>query len=466
MQNLQQAFVVLYSCMPLFLTGFDIQSHLLLVNFLLLTECLILVSSILPFIIINSCNMLRMLHSLRITGHLPTILMASFCLVFFSCAPAKSGSQSGKASSGKTNIVEVSGSGRTEEEARMNAEVKAIISTIGSFVSQETKIENDRLIYDKITEIAAGTITKVETVKPYNGKSLTIKAHVSVTDVITFCKNNGIGTEIQGSAIASEFNRQQRNERGEAAALSSLSTKLITILKRAFDYKVFSEEPTLNKYSKYNSDTRSWEATDEFILPLTVEVNSNDNFKIIYQEIMQTLKGITMTPSEVETYKKMGKDVYQVSVFSEDDIRRHYRDWHSGYSMFPNRTAKNTVYLRNNPRDFFYHLFGEEAVLQMNRNFSVQMPGTGDRIGGNECKPIQGTNPARFRKYEVNNYAPYMYMSQLRKTPIDRIKYYAYDQVLVLPSTGGVVTGVFYLDHKVRLEKLKQYKKIEVVPVN
>lgn len=410
--------------------------------------------------------MLRAQFSPRFIDYMPSMCMVCFCFLFFACLPAKNGAQSSKAFTGKTNVVEVTGNGRTEEEARMNAEVKAIISTIGSFVSQETIIENDRLIYDKITEIAAGTITKVETVKPYNGKSLTIKAHVSVTEVMTFCKNNGIGTEIQGSAIASEFNRQQRNETGEAEALSSLNTKLTTVLKRAFDYKVLSEEPTINKYSKYNTDTRNWEATDEFILPLTVEVNSNDNFKVIYQEIMQTLKGIAMTPSEVETYKKMGKDVYQVSVFSEDDIRRHYSDWHTGYSMFPNRTSKNTVYLRNNPRDFFYNLFGEEAVIRLNRRFSVQMPGTGDRIGGNEFKPIEGTNAIRFKKYEVNNYAPYMYMSQLRRTPIDRIKYYSYDQVLVLPSKGGVLTGVFMLDHKVRLEKLKRYQKIEVVPLN
>ncbi|MBU3743937.1 MAG: hypothetical protein FGM61_05220 [Sediminibacterium sp.] len=410
--------------------------------------------------------MLRASYFLQITGHLSSIVMAYLCFVFIACSPAKSLGQSGKSSSRKTNVVEVTGSGITEEEARMNAEAKAIISTIGSFVSQETKIENDRLLYDKITEIAAGTITKVEIVKPYNGSSLTIKAHVSVTEVMTFCKNNGIGAEIQGSAIASEFNRQQRNERGEGEVLSSLNTKLSAMLKRSFDFKVMVDEPTINTNSKNNITTQGGEASDEFVLPLTVEVTSNGNFKVIYQEIMNTLKGIAMTPSEVETYKKMGKDVYQVSVFSEDDIRKHYSDWNTGYGMFPNRTSKNTVYLRKNPREFFYSLFGEESVLRLNRNFSVRMTGTNDHISGNECKPIEKTNGSRFRKYEVNTYAPYMYMSQLRKTPIDRIKYYSYDQVLVIPAAGGVITGVFILDYKVDLEKLKQYKKIEVVPVN
>lgn len=393
------------------------------------------------------------------------IYLLLFCLSFgnFACSTAQQG---GKSLSGKTNVVEVSGSGSTEEAARMNAEVKAIISTIGSFVSQETQIENDRIIYDKITEIAAGTITKVEIVKPYNGKSITIKAHVSVTEVMTFCKNNGIGTEIQGSAIASEFKRQQRNETGEAEVLSSLNTKLNVMLKRAFDYKVISDEPSLNKYSQYNKNSRSWEATDEFILPLTVEVYANDNFKPIYQEIMNTLKGISMTQSEAATYKKMGKDVYEISVFSEDEIRRYYSGWHTGNSMFPNRTSKNTVYLRNDPRDFFYSLFGENAVMSMSRKFFVQMPGTRDRISGDEFKPLENTWASQYKKYEVNTYAPYMYMSQLRKTPFDRVKYYSADQVLIIPSSGGLNIGVFVLDYKVRLDKLKQYKKIEVVPTN
>ena len=257
----------------------------------------------------------------------PTYLLRAVgCLCFFlavylpwAATPVIAGMLSENRVSGKTNVVEVTGYGKTEEEARMNAEVKAIVSTIGSFVTQQTEIVNDQLVSDKISEIVSGTITKVEVIKPFNGSSITIRAHVSVKEVMKFCKNNGIGTEIEGSAIASEFKRQERNESGEQTALSGLSGKIQAILNRAFDYKVIADEPKLNQYSKYNAN-REWVATDEFILPLTVEVYSNENFKILYQEIMTTLKGITMTPSEAATYKKMGKEVFEFSVFSENDI--------------------------------------------------------------------------------------------------------------------------------------------------
>ena len=397
----------------------------------------------------------------RAVGCLCFLLIFS---LYWAATPVIAGMLSENRVSGKTNVVEVTGYGKTEEEARMNAEVKAIVSTIGSFVTQQTEIVNDQLVSDKISEIAAGTITKVEVIKPFNGSSITIRAHVSVKEVMKFCKNNGIGTEIEGSAIASEFKRQERNESGEQTALSGLSGKIQAILNRAFDYKVIADEPKLNQYSKYNAN-REWVATDEFILPLTVEVYSNENFKILYQEIMTTLKGITMTPSEAATYKKMGKEVFEFSVFSENDIKKYYSGWHTGNNMFPERTNKNTVYLRTNPRNVFYNLFGESEVTQMNKQFIVRMTGSSDQIGASSFKPIE-TLSIRYKKYDVNNYAPYMYMSQLRKTPLDRIKFYPYDQVLIIPSQGNILTGVMALDYKVPISRLKQYKKIEVFPVN
>ena len=95
----------------------------------------------------------------RAVGSLCFLLAVSLS---WAATPETPGMQSVSRFSGKTNIVEVTGYGKTEEEARMNAEVKAIVSTIGSFVTQQTEIVNDQLISDKISEIAAGTITKVE----------------------------------------------------------------------------------------------------------------------------------------------------------------------------------------------------------------------------------------------------------------------------------------------------------------
>jgi len=103
-------------------------------------------------------------------------------------------------SSRKKHTVEVTGYGDTEAEARLDAEVKAIVSTIGSFVTRQTEIVDDELISDKMSEIAAGTISRLDIIRPFDGKSMTVKVQVSVTEVMKFCKNNGIGTDINGAA--------------------------------------------------------------------------------------------------------------------------------------------------------------------------------------------------------------------------------------------------------------------------
>ena len=96
---------------------------------------------------------------------------------------------------------------------------------------------NDKLIKDKISEISSGTITKTEIVKPFDGKSMTIRATVSVSEVMSFCKKNGIGTTVNGTGIYNEISRMGNNQEGEEAALEALSTKVNALLKQSFEMK-------------------------------------------------------------------------------------------------------------------------------------------------------------------------------------------------------------------------------------
>lgn len=359
-------------------------------------------------------------------------------------------------SSKKKNTVEVTGYGDTEAEARLDAEVKAIVSTIGSFVTRQTDIVNDQLISDKMSEIAAGTISRVEIIRPFDGKSMTIKAQVSVTEVMKFCKNNGIGTDLDGAAFAGEFNRQSRNESAEQTALSALSSKLNHMLERCFDFRVIAAEPTIDPYGSSSQSTK---------IPLLVESYSNGNIKIVYREIVQTLRGISMSKSEVDTYQKMGKEVFTFSVYSEDDIKRHYTGWNMRQPRFPPQTSSNTFYLRTNPHNLFQSLFSKGSVESLNRQFQVRFVGTEDRISASSFEPINTLMKSN-KKYDVNSYAPYMYMSEIRRSPLDRIRYYSEDGVLVLPSGEGVLTGVFKYDYKTDVNRVGRYKRVEVIPMN
>lgn len=378
----------------------------------------------------------------------------SLLLAFFSTSYSAVGQSI--FSSKKKNTVEVTGYGDTEAEARLDAEVKAIVSTIGSFVTRQTEIVDDQLISDKMSEIAAGTISRVDIIRPFDGKSMTIKVQVSVTEVMKFCKNNGIGTDINGAAFAGEFNRQSRNESAEQTALSALSSKLNSILEKCFDFRVIASEPTIDPYGSSSQSTR---------IPLIVESYSNANIKIAYREIIQTLQGISMTKSEADTYEKMGKEVFPISVYSEDDIKRHYTGWNMRQSRFPPQTSSNTFYLRTNPRNLFNSLFSKGTVESMNKQFQVRFVGTDEILGPSSFEPIN-TLMKDNKKYDVNSYAPYMYMSEIRRSPLDRIRYYSEDEVLVLPSKEGVLTGVFKYDYKTDVSRVGRYKRVEVIPTN
>jgi hypothetical protein len=225
-------------------------------------------------------------------------------------------------------------------------------------------------------------------------------------------------------------------------------------LEKCFDFRVIAAEPTIDPYGSSSQSTK---------IPLLVEAYSNANIKIVYREIIQTLRGISMTQSEADTYRKMGKEVFPLSVYSEDDIKRHYTGWNMRQPRFPAQTSSNTFYLRTNPRNLFNSLFSKGTVESLNKQFQVRFVGTEESISASSFEPIN-TLMKDNKKYDVNSYAPYMYMSEIRRSPLDRIRYYPEDEVLVLPSREGVLTGVFKYDYKTDVNRVGRYKRVEVIP--
>jgi hypothetical protein len=62
----------------------------------------------------------------------------------------------------KTVTLVVSGSGKTQDEAKQNALRSAIEQAFGTFISSKTEILNDSLVKDEIVSVANGNIQKFE----------------------------------------------------------------------------------------------------------------------------------------------------------------------------------------------------------------------------------------------------------------------------------------------------------------
>lgn len=379
-----------------------------------------------------------------------SILFIFLCAITISCNTIQQATGVG----GKTTTVVASGTGRNEEQARKQAEINAIVSTIGSFVSQETTVINDKLIQDKIAEISSGTITKTEIVKPFDGKSMTIRATVSVSEVMSFCKKNGIGTTVNGSGIYTEIERMGNNQDGEETALEGLSKKLESMLKQCFDYKVIASDPSFEKTGNSRSNQRI-SSRDNIIIPLKVEVYTNANIKIVFDEIKKTFKGISMSRSEMEMYKKLGKRFYEVTILSEHEFDKEPVASPSYYYRKPAnsipiqiingngsrkdivKTDNNTFYIRLDPGSWGNKL--SEQIEENLRAFTVML-GAGKRIGSGGFKQTVES-----------------YMSNINWQ-------YTSQHDMIMPDRKGSLVGVFTMDYAVSLEQVKDLKKIEVVP--
>jgi hypothetical protein len=92
--------------------------------------------------------------------------------------------------SNKSVTLTVSGTGKTLEEARLNALRSAIEQAFGAFISSKTEILNDQLIKDEIVSVASGNVEKYDVVSqieiPNNGFAITLNATVSILKLTSF----------------------------------------------------------------------------------------------------------------------------------------------------------------------------------------------------------------------------------------------------------------------------------------
>jgi hypothetical protein len=207
----------------------------------------------------------------------------------------------------KTVKLTVSGTGKTIEEAKTNALRSAIEQAFGAFISSKTEILNDNLVKDEIVSIANGNVQKYDVVSevqmPNGDFSTSLKATVSVTKLISFVESKGVLVEFKGSLFAFNINQQILNEKNEIKAVNDLLITLKSIIEKSLDFSIQAETP------KALDDTnQSWN------VPLYLNILFNNNITSFKKYLIETLVGMSLTISEAENYKNLGKEVYEVNI--------------------------------------------------------------------------------------------------------------------------------------------------------
>ena len=212
----------------------------------------------------------------------------------------------------KTVTLTVSAQGATLSEAKQNALRDAIEQAFGTFISSNTEILDDELVKDEIVSVSNGNIQKFEIlseVQIENGEwSTTLKAVVSVTKLTSFCESKGISVEFKGSLFAFNVNQQILNEKNEIKAIEDVCQVIRNIADVSFDYSITASDPI-----SLDASNSKWR------IPMYISVYKNSNFDNIPKILYSTLKGISLSLEEAKNYVQLGKNVYPISIASNEN---------------------------------------------------------------------------------------------------------------------------------------------------
>ncbi len=238
----------------------------------------------------------------------------------------------------KTVTLVVSGSGKTQEEAKQNALRSAIEQAFGTFISTKTEILNDNLVKDEIVSISNGNIQKFDVISevqtPDGAFSTTLNALVSVSKLTSFAESKGVVVEFKGALFGANLKQQKINEEAELIAILNLCQTSNIILSKSLDYIVQADEPRKSSNSEH------------FELPLKVRANPNDNFNKFVSYFKSTIRGIAMSDAERENYKKLNKKIYMLN-FDEVEGNNFFLRNHKSAIALQNLFLKSNQFIHN-----------------------------------------------------------------------------------------------------------------------
>ncbi len=202
----------------------------------------------------------------------------------------------------KTVTLTVSGTGKTLEEARLNALRSAIEQAFGAFISSKTEILNDNLVKDEIVSISNGNIEKYEIISqveiPNNGFAMTLNATVSISKLTTFAESKGVTVEFKGGMFAMNIKLKELNEEAEYIAIGRLCIVLFDMLKDTYDYNLTVSEPRLNI------------DTNKYRVNFRISTAENKNYENLMNYFISTINKIALTEAEASEIENIGKQSY------------------------------------------------------------------------------------------------------------------------------------------------------------
>jgi hypothetical protein len=219
----------------------------------------------------------------------------------------------------KTVTLNVSGTGKTLEEAKINALRSAIEQAFGAFISSKTEILNDNLVKDEIVSVSSGNVQKYEVLSQTevsnNSFATTLSATVSLDKLTSFAESKGVVVEYKGGMFGLKIKLQKLNEEAEIVAIKNLTSTCFDILSCSIDFELNVSEPKVS-----DNDNNI------YIVDFIINTKSNNNYENFINYFKQTLLKISLTTTEKDEYLKLNKQIYKLKV---DDTTIYLRNLES-----------------------------------------------------------------------------------------------------------------------------------------
>ena len=234
-------------------------------------------------------------------------LLTNIIIAIFVCAPTFAQNRNSTKTNDEVNLT-VSGTGSTKDEAIKSALRSGIEQTFGTFVSSNTEILNDDLIKDEIVSVNSGTIKNYKELNscqlPSGLFSVTLKATISIGELVKFSESKGSHAELSGSTFAYNIKMRELNTISEKKAIENLTRQIIILGNSIYDKELILKEPKL--------------ANTGYEIPMTINFHGNINLNNTIAMIFSTLSSLSLSESEVSMYKANNMTFYECVIGIED----------------------------------------------------------------------------------------------------------------------------------------------------
>ena len=284
--------------------------------------------------------------------------------------PSTSFSQNTNNPNDEVTLV-VSADGATKEEATKVALRSAIEQAYGTFVSANTTILNDDLVKDEIVTISNGNIKNYEEVAsamlPNGNQSVTLKATVCISKLVSYAQSKGASTEFAGATFAMNMKMKELNKKNEMVALENLLVQIKELLPYAYDRVLEVDEPKLAEEKFLSEEKREiygndfWNvyvehASDYYEMNMKVHYQENSNTRNFYLLIYSTLSSLSLTGIEREEMQKL-------NIKELPELRMHFPYDDGDFKYLAGRGGSFRCYLRASQKEL------EEWVIKVRNAF-------------------------------------------------------------------------------------------------